>query len=793
MDDRTLRVLEFDRIISMLAQLTVSTMGMELAFKLKPSVDETTISKLLDETSEAESVITSLGSSPLSAFPDIRNILRRAGIGAILSIAELIDIGKVLTVCRRVKQELEGKKNLESLYVVPRVVSGIRLHDALSREISRCIESEDRISDKASPTLANIRRQITRCGEKVKDRLSNIISSTQFQKYLQEPIVTIRNGRYVVPVKQEYRSSVSGLIHDQSSSGATVFIEPMSVVEANNELREWKLKEDHEIEKILAELSAQVGSSSQSLYDSLENLSMLDFILAKAKLSISMAAVRPKLIASHKFNIVNGRHPLIDKSLVVPINIRLGNDFRILIITGPNTGGKTVTLKTAGLFLLMTQSGLNIPAGIDTEIGIYEKIYADIGDEQSIEQNLSTFSSHMSNIVPMINEADPKTLLLFDELGAGTDPVEGAALAMSILDHLNEKKVSVMATTHYSELKAFALIRSGMENASTEFDVETLRPTYRLFIGIPGRSNAFEISRRLGLNENLIDKAKDFVSRENMRFDEIIRSIEYNRLMTLHEREETKKELEAAKSLKSMYEAKETQLEEKRDMILRKARDEAKEILHEAKDRSEELIKEIKQLAAEQDMKQRNVIIEESRRKFKESLHKTDESLPKKADKALSLATPKNLRMGETVYIVNLDQYGYVLAPPDQNDEVLVQVGIIKVNVHISNLKRVKEKVLKEAIPSQKIIINNKIASSEISVRGQKLEEALLNVDKYIDDALLSGFHEVTIIHGKGQGILRNGIHEMLRAHPQVESFRLGIYGEGDWGVTIVSLGNKRR
>jgi len=793
MDDRTLRILEFDRIISMLAQLTVSVMGRELAYKLKPSVEETTIAKLLDETSEAESVITALGSSPLHGFPDIRNTLRRAEIGATLSIADLIDIGKVLGICKRVKQELEGKKRFEGLCIIPYIVSGIRLHDSLSREIAHCIESEDRISDNASPALANIRRQIIKCSEKVKDRLSNIINSAQFQKYLQESIVTIRNGRYVVPVKQEFRSNVSGLIHDQSSSGATVFIEPMSVVEANNELREWKVKEDHEVERILAELSAHVGSNSQNLSDSIENLSQLDFFFAKAKLSISMAAIRPRIISSQKFNIVKGRHPLIDSGLVVPINIRLGNDFRILIITGPNTGGKTVTLKTAGLFLLMTQSGLNIPAGIDTEMGIFEKIYADIGDEQSIEQNLSTFSSHMSNIVTMINKADSRTLLLFDELGAGTDPVEGAALAMSILDYLNDQKVSVMATTHYSELKAFALIRNGMENASTEFDIETLRPTYRLFIGIPGRSNAFEISRRLGLNEYLIDKAKDFVSQENMRFDEIIKNIEQNRLKTLIEREETKKELEAAKSLKSLFETKETQIEEKRETLLRKAKDEAKEILLAAKDQAEELIREIKQSALEQDIKQRNIIIARSKSKFKESFHKTEETLPVKAAYALSLEIPKNLRPGEAVYIVNLDQYGHILESLDQNEEVLVQVGIMKVNVHISNVRRTKDKVVRETVPSKRIVLNSRVTSPEISVRGQKLEEALLNVDKYLDDALMSGLVEVTIIHGKGQGILRNGIHEMLRAHPHVENFRLGKYGEGDWGVTIVTFGNKNK
>jgi len=790
-DERTLRVLEYDRVITLLAQLAVSTMGREIALSLKPSVDEMMITQMLDETNEAESVINSLGSSPLIGFPDIRNSLRRAGIGAILSIAELIDVGRVLTACRRVKQELEGKKQFDNLYRIPSIVSGIKLHDSLGKEIDRSIESEDRIHDHASATLANIRRQIVRCSERVKDRLSSIINSAQFQKYLQEPIVTIRNGRYVVPVKQECRSSVSGLIHDQSSSGATVFIEPMSVVEANNELKEWKLKEDHEIERILAELSSLVGSLSHSLSESIDKLALLDFIFAKAKLSISMAAIRPKMIPSRRFNIVKGRHPLIDSNMVVPIDVRLGNDFHILVITGPNTGGKTVTLKTAGLFLLMTQAGLNIPAGIDTEMGMFEKIYADIGDEQSIEQSLSTFSSHMTNIVPMIEKADTKTLLLFDELGAGTDPVEGAALAMAILDNLSEKMVSVMATTHYSELKAFALIRNGMENASTEFDVETLRPTYRLFIGIPGRSNAFEIARRLGLNEFLIDKARDFVSRENMRFDEIISNIEQNRLITLREREETKKELEAAKLLKTQFETKETQIEEKREATLRKAKGEAKDILLAAREQAEELIRELRQLALEQDIKQKNYAIEENRRKFKESIQKLAESDSKKIEKALSLASTKNLKPGEAVYIVNLDQYGHILEPPDHNGDASVQVGIMKVSVHISNLKRVKEKPLKESIPSQKIILHNKTASPEISVRGQKLEEALLNVDKYIDDALMSGFHEVTIIHGKGQGILRNGIHEMLRSHQQVQSFRLGKYGEGEWGVTIVSLGAK--
>ena len=790
MDDRTLRVLEFDRIVAMLAQQTVSSMGKEIAEKLKPSVDEITVETYLAETSEAESVITAIGSSPLYYFPDIRNTLRRAEIGATLSIVEILDVGKVLGSCKRIKHELEGKKYIESCHVIPEILSGIRLHDALSKEIDRCIESEERLADNASAMLSNIRRQIIKCSEKVKDRLNNIISSIQFQKYLQEPIVTIRNGRYVVPVKQEHRANVSGLIHDHSSSGATVFIEPMSVVEANNDLREWKVKEEHEIERILAELSAQIGELKQSLTDSLQNLSRFDFILAKAKLSISMDAVRPRLVKGERFNIVKGRHPLIAKHLVVPINIRLGNDFRILIITGPNTGGKTVTLKTAGLFLLMTQSGLNIPAGIDTEMGIYENIYADIGDEQSIEQSLSTFSSHMSNIVPMIDNADPKTLLLFDELGAGTDPVEGAALAMSILDHLNEKKVSVMATTHYSELKAFALIRSGIENASTEFDVETLRPTYRLFIGIPGRSNAFEISRRLGLNEYLIDRAKALVSHENLHFDEIISNIEQNKQKAMFEREETKKELEAVKRIKSLHETKEAQFEEKKDEILRKAKDEAKDILLKAKEQSEEIISEIKQLAAEENTIHKNKMIEESRKKLKEILSKTEVS-SKKTDKGLNPISLKSLKPGEAVFVVNLDQYGHILEPPSQNKDALVQVGIMKVNVHISNLRRVKDKAVKQTVPTGKLVINKVITSPELSVRGQKLEEALTNVDKYLDDAVMSGYDEVTIIHGKGQGILRNGIHDLLRAHSHVENFRLGRYGEGDWGVTIVSLGRK--
>lgn len=790
MDERTLRVLEFDRIISMLKQYTVSNNGADFALSLRPSIDFTEITQRLNETNEAEQAIIMIGDSPIHAFPDVTNEVKRASLGAVLSIYDLVEISKLIVACRRAKQELENKKNLEHLNEIQSKVSYIKLHDSLYKEITRCIESEDRIADFASPTLTNIRRQIVRSGEKIKDRLMSFISSTQNQKFLQEPIVTMRSDRYVVPVKQEYRSNVSGLVHDQSSSGATVFIEPMSVVEANNELRDWKIKEGHEVERILSELSSLVALNEESLYQSINNLSILDFYFAKGRLSLSMKAVRPTLSPYPMFNIVSGRHPLLDVQKVVPINVRLGTDFRILIITGPNTGGKTVTLKTAGLFQIMTQSGLNIPAYLDTTIGIFENIYADIGDEQSIEQNLSTFSSHMSNIVPMIENANEKTLLLFDELGAGTDPVEGAALAMSILENMNERKVAVMASTHYSELKAFAVIKEGMENASTEFDVETLRPTYRLFIGIPGKSNAFEISKRLGLPQYIIDGAKRFVSRENVHFDEIISSIEKNKLLSMKEREETKKELENVKQIKKSFELKENELKEKRESILHKAKDEARELLLEAKERSEQVIKEVKQLASEIDSKHRSKIIEESRKKLRESLFKTEE-FAKITEKGQNFSNPKNLKLGDEVFLTNIEQHGFVSAVPDGNGDLIVQVGILKVNANISNIKKVNEKKLKTTLPSKKIVLSNKVVAAEMSVRGQKFEEALANVDKYLDDAIMCGLHEVTIIHGKGQGILRNGVHDLLRTHPYVQEFRLGRYGEGEWGVTIVTLGKK--
>lgn len=789
MDDRTLRVLEYDKIVSMLAEQTVSAMGREIALKTKPFKIEKTIVSALKETNEALMLVDNCGSGIIYSFVDIRPMLKRVEIGASLSISELLGIGKVLGLCKRIRKEIDSKKILQNLETIAPTLTSIEPIDFLNKEIMLCIESEERISDNASVELAAIRRQIVRCNEKIRERLNGIISSPQYQKYLQEPIVTIRSGRYVVPVKQEYRTSIKGFVHDQSSSGATVFIEPMSVFEANNDLRELKMKEEQEVERILARLSTLVFENSSSLQKSLISLAKLDFLIAKARLSLSMDAVCPQFTGSQRLSIIKGRHPLINKDKVVPIDMSLGIKFKILIITGPNTGGKTVTLKTVGLFVLMTQSGLNIPASIDSEIGLFNNVYADIGDEQSIEQSLSTFSSHMMNIAPMIKNSDNKTLLLFDELGAGTDPVEGAALAMAILDYLKEKKTLVMATTHYSELKAFALLRDGIENASTEFDLDTLKPTYRLFVGIPGRSNAFEISKRLGLDPELIDKAKTFISRENMKFDEIIGNIEENRLRTQYAKEEAETELKKARKLSLQLDTERDKLADKHKEIINKAKEEASEIIAKAKLESEEVIKTLRHISFENESAKKNILIQESRNKLSEALAEIgkNDSIVKEYD-AVKVTRQRNFKLGEFVYIKNLDKHGYILDIKQQAGEVILQVGILKVTSKITEIRKAKENELKETLPQKRLVINSKSVSPEISVRGQKLEEALLNIEKYIDDAVLSGYNEVTIIHGKGMGILRNGVHDLLKSHPAVSEYRLGRYGEGDYGVTIVTL-----
>ena len=793
MNDRTLRVLEYDKIINMLAGYAVSAPAAEMARNLKPSVDKDTILNWLNQSAEAQAVISNHGSSPVGEFPDIRPSMKRIGIGASLNASELLEIGQVLRMCRQIcnifkERDQRYNQQTPNIYAL---VCQLKPNDELMDEIFRCIEPDGNISDNASPELNSIRRSILRIQDKIKDILNNIIHSPSYHKYLQEPIITIRSDRYVVPVKQEHRANVPGLIHDQSASGATLFIKPMRLVDANNGLRELSIKEKREIERILTMLSERVRQQSQDISNSFEILVQLDFIFAKGKLGYAMKGTVPQLVDEPKISIINGRHPLIKPQDVVPISLNLGYNFNTLVITGPNTGGKTVTLKTVGLFVLMAQAGLCIPVEPGTEIGLFRRVFADIGDEQSIEQNLSTFSSHMVNIVSIVDSADEDSLVLLDELGAGTDPTEGAALAMAILDHLHRLGARTIATTHYSQLKVFALTREGMENASMEFDVDSLQPTFHLLIGVPGKSNAFEISRRLGLGDQLIEKAKAFLSQEEIRFEDLISDMEYNRIKAREERQKAKKYLENIEKLQKELELKENRLESERRQILQNAREEARRILRQAKAEADEIIRGLNKLARITAERERNREIEAHRRRLRLRLAELDEQLSHEPSQSRTgLLSPKDVRLGETVYVSTLRQKGQILTLPDDNGEVMVQLGIMKLSVKLSDLRRVGDDDGTNDLKAygKKPAPRLESVSAEMDLRGQTVDEALLNIDKYLDDAFLSGLKEITLIHGKGTGVLRDGIHQYLRQHPHVNRFRLGKYGEGESGVTIVEL-----
>ncbi|HZJ57977.1 MAG TPA: endonuclease MutS2 [Clostridia bacterium] len=789
MDQRTLRVLEYHKIIGLLEDFVLSELGKSAVGKLNPSSSFARIQKMLDETSQAHAIINHCGYSPMDIFPDISTILQKAKIGSVLSAGELLKVGLVLRISGRVKGGIEEYPYPEAVPHILHKSKALKLHKIQMDEIFRCIETEDRISDYASDRLANIRRRITRANERIRERLNSLIRSPQFQKLLQEPIVTIRNERYVVPVKQEHRGSVPGMIHDQSASGATVFIEPMAVVEANNELRELMIEEQREIEKVLLELTMEVQSSYETILNNLELLAALDVIFAKASFSRSYKGIHPEVVPEPYIDIINGRHPLIDKDEVVPITVSLGERSTCLIITGPNTGGKTVTLKTVGLFALMTQSGLHIPADYGSKMGIFEGVFADIGDEQSIEQSLSTFSSHMVHIANIMEEADDKSLVLFDELGAGTDPIEGAALAMAILNFLCARRTCTIATTHYSELKVFAMTQAGMENASMEFDIDTLRPTFRLLMGIPGKSNAFEIARRLGLKEKLIDAAREFISQDEKHFEDVLSDMEKSRIQAKEDQEEAKAHLDEIRAIRGKLDEKERLIKGDEEKILRDARGEARNILRKAKDQADEILHEMRMLANQSQDKEQRREMEQARKRLKRSLDSMEEAIGDSLKpKDGLLIPPKNLKPGESVYIANLDQTGQVLSISAQGDEVQVQVGIMKINVHISNLKRVQNESRDSILRTSSVAIKNKAISMELDLRGQDLEGAIVNVDKYLDDMFLAGLQEVVLIHGKGTGVLRNGIHKHLRQHPHVDSFRLGRFGEGESGVTIVEL-----
>ena len=785
MKERTLRVLEFNKILTRLADFALTDLGRERCMQLVPKENLTQALEALEETEEAQVILTYLGGSPLVGFSDVRPWLTMAEKGASLAPKALLEIARSLTAARAARGALVTER--ENTPRITGLASHLQTFRQLEEAITNAIISEEEISDHASTALYDIRRHIRQANEKVREKLNSMVHGSGFSKYLQESIVTVRNGRYVIPVKQEYRQFVPGLVHDQSSTGATLFVEPMAVVELGNELKQWTAKEREEIERILAELSSLVGAQSDMISLNISILADLDFIFAKGQLSRDMNGILPHMNNEGKLRLVKARHPLISRDTVVPCDLWMGEDFTTLIVTGPNTGGKTVTLKTVGLLTLMAQSGLHVPANLGTTLSVFDQVYADIGDEQSIEQSLSTFSSHMTNIVEIMREVTGRDLVLFDELGAGTDPTEGAALAQTILDTLLKRQVRTLATTHYSELKAYALSTPGVENASVEFDVATLKPTYRLSIGVPGKSNAFEISRRLGLGEEIIEEAKKLLSANDVRFEDVIAGAEYQRQVAEKEREIAEQARAETVRLRNEAEALYREMELRRQNSERKAKEEGRRIVENARREAEDVITQLKKMKKE-GAAGREAEVNALRQRMQQSLDGLSEGL---LEKNPTLAPPpKDLKPGDLVDIIHLGTRGTVLSKPDAKGEVQLQAGIMKLKANISQLRLVEQK----QPPKKKstVMVHSQSASRtvrmECDVRGMALDEALIEVEHYLDEAVMAGMNEVAIVHGKGTGTLRAGIQKHLKTYPHVKSFRLGQYGEGETGVTIVTL-----
>ena len=781
MNERNLRVLEFPKIRARMAALATTEMGRACALELMPSSDPFLVRRMQQQTEEASTVLAYNGSNPMAAFTDVRPFLKLAQIGSTLSAKAILQIADAMKASRLVRSALVTDR--EDTPLLTELGSRLYANRRLEEDIFDAILSEDEISDHASSELADIRRHIRVLNDRIRDKLNSIVRSPSTVKYLMDAIITMRNGRYVVPVKAECRANVPGIVHDQSGTGSTLFIEPMSVVEAGNELKQWAVKEKNEIERILAAFSAQIGPDAELIGDSLENLAEIDMIFARAALGRSMNAVPPKLNEEGRVNLIRARHPLIDPDKVVPSNLWLGSDFTTLVITGPNTGGKTVTLKTVGLLSLMAQAGMQIPAAYGSELAIFDEIFADIGDEQSIEQSLSTFSSHMTNIVDILDRVTENSLVLFDELGAGTDPTEGAALAMAILNRLLEKKVRTMATTHYSELKVFALSTPGVENASVEFNVETLQPTYRLSIGVPGKSNAFEISRKLGLPEEIIDSAKEKLSGDQVRFEDVIANAEYHRQIAEKERKLAEEAHLETQKLRDEAEKLRSDLAAHRERDLRKAKDEARRILQRAQRESEQLIADLKKKNSGE-LKEHE--LHAMRAKLQSAIDENAEKIEVPAGVG---EVPKTVQVGDTVELVNLGTKATILTLPDSKGECTVQAGALKLKAKLRDMRTAQpDKPKKQPKSGNQIHVAPRPVETECDVRGCNLEEALMAVDLFLDGAVLNRLRTVSIIHGKGTGILRAGIHKHLRTHAAVKEFRLGRYGEGEDGVTIVTL-----
>ena len=787
MNEKALHTLEYDKMIQKLTGYAVSPMAKERAAALKPSSAMSDIILWQQETSEATSMVLRKGSPSFGGFREIRPQLKRAAMAGMLSIAELMAMGEFAYVCRKVKNYAKKENKIEVYDRLDEYFDLIMPLDTLENEISRCILSETEIADTASAGLLSVRKEIKISNDRVKDHLNGVINSSAYRNMLQDFVITIRNDRYCVPVKAEYRSSFPGMIHDQSNTGSTLFMEPMSVVQLNNRIKELQAKEKEEIEKILLMLSDLVTANAITIEGNLELLTQLDFIFAKAALSLSMGGTQPLFNTKGYVHIQKGRHPLLDPKTVVPTDIYLGKDFTTLLITGPNTGGKTVALKTLGLFCLMGQAGLHIPAFDHSQLAVFDNIFADIGDEQSIEQSLSTFSAHMTNIVKVMDEVTDHSLVLFDELGAGTDPTEGAALAIAIIQALLERKIRTAVTTHYSELKVFALTTAGVENACCEFSVETLRPTYRLLIGIPGKSNAFAISKRLGLQEYILESARSFISQDEAKFEDVITDLEISKKSVKIEQERAEQYRREAEDLKKEVERQKEKTREQKEKILARAREEAKQIYAQAKEEADSIVKEMNRQAKEAGNK--NKVLEQ-RQKLNEKLSSVQQDFVKSKRMKPNHKAPENLKPGDRVYVISFDQSGEVISAPDRNKEVMVQMGAMKLKVPVAELMlddtpRPKEK---QKQPPKAKLSKSQFISAEIDCRGQLVDEAIANIDKYIDDAYLSGLKQVVIIHGKGTGALRTGVQNYLKLNSHVKSYRPGTFGEGEAGVTVVEL-----
>jgi mutS2: MutS2 family protein len=790
MNKKTLAKLEYNKIIEQLIEHASSFSGKELCRRLKPMTDISAIRSAQDETAAAFTRIVKKGRPSFSGCNPVNDSIRRLEIGGVLGSGELLRICKLLETAGRARAYGRHDNADEMEDCLDGYFEQLNPVTILVNEIRRCVIDEDEISDDASPGLKHVRRAMNQINDKVHATLSNMVNGS-LRTYLQDPIITMRGDRYCIPVKAEYRSQVSGMIHDQSATGSTLFIEPMAVVKLNNDLKELYGQEQEEIQKVLARLSADAAEYTTEIHTCYTILRQLDFIFAKGALALDMNASQPIFNTEGRIHIREGRHPLLDKKNVVPITLTLGDTFDLLIVTGPNTGGKTVSLKTVGLFTLMGQAGLHIPALDRSELAIFHDVYADIGDEQSIEQSLSTFSSHMTNIVSFLKQVDEHSLVLFDELGAGTDPTEGAALATSILNHLHSRGIRTMATTHYSELKVYALSTPGVENASCEFDVETLRPTYRLLIGIPGKSNAFAIASRLGIPDYIIEDAKTHLTEQDESFEDILTNLETSR-KTLDKERETiaayKREIERLKMETSQ---KQEKLEAQRDRILREANEKAHAILEDAKETADETMRNFHKFgkanisAAE---------MEKERERLRKKMAKTRSGMTPEPAKPKKQYKPSDFKLGESVKVLSMNLTGSVVSLPDAKGNLDVQMGILRSKVNISDLEIIDEKpnyLQKTAkrTGKGKIKMNKSLTvATEINLLGKTVDEAVAELDKYLDDASLAHLSSVRIVHGKGTGALRQGIHKYLKRQKHVKSFRLGAFGEGDAGVTIAEL-----